>query len=493
MNSSKAAGQALLSIRALLIITTVLLALGLVLARSLAVLEDVYWLADEVKIRPLEGAWLDARVTDVSGTGELTELAAEVQILNDTLPDIPIGILLSGPFSAEIYWDEELVGEKGIVERDGKSGSPGPIDSITFLPSNRLSPGIHQIRLLISTEHLNYVAPRIIHMLAIGPYRSDDRRPLRYYVTPIILLGGLVLLMFQNARIARSAGSRVHGVLSVFAFFVVVNLLAEISRAVVNYPYNLHLFRGTVMWVSAIGAGASLVFLTADLRRLWWVRLILLICAVGFVVSQLSDISGDRQIVHDFMILSAAPALVFMIYSLKQGISFRLILPLFWVASLVSQFISYGMFLDIYFYIATMIFLAGSWYATYAGSILPANQSEAISDAYRFALKNAGREYYVVSEKVVVLRAASNYTELIDTSGKVHLHAKRLGDLMQEVPDDFMRVHRSVGVNMAYVKELKSMEGSRYQLILNDDQTVPVSRYRVTDIRERMKLGQGLS
>jgi len=48
---------------------------------------------------------------------------------------------------------------------------------------------------------------------------------------------------------------------------------------------------------------------------------------------------------------------------------------------------------------------------------------------------------------------------------------------------NFVRVHKSYAVNIDAVKNLKSATGSKYWLELQNEQKIPVSRYRVVEIR----------
>ena len=89
-------------------------------------------------------------------------------------------------------------------------------------------------------------------------------------------------------------------------------------------------------------------------------------------------------------------------------------------------------------------------------------------------------------DAVRAIHGAGNYSEVEMTDGKRKLHYKSLDRLGQLLPDEFIRVHRSHIVNLRCAATLKSLPGSRYQLVLDDGSLVPVGRTRVTELRERM-------
>ncbi len=97
----------------------------------------------------------------------------------------------------------------------------------------------------------------------------------------------------------------------------------------------------------------------------------------------------------------------------------------------------------------------------------------------------AGIELLTVSA-VRAIHGAGNYSEVEMTDGRRKLHCKSLDRLEQLLPDEYLRVHRSHIVNLRCADTLKSLPGSRYQLVLDDGSLVPVGRTRVAEVRKRM-------
>ena len=84
------------------------------------------------------------------------------------------------------------------------------------------------------------------------------------------------------------------------------------------------------------------------------------------------------------------------------------------------------------------------------------------------------------------LKGEGNYTTLLLEDGKTLLHQNGLGAIMETNPAGFVRIHKSYAVNLRWVKQLKTAPGSKYWIELTNGETLPVSRYRVNELRSHM-------
>jgi len=84
-----------------------------------------------------------------------------------------------------------------------------------------------------------------------------------------------------------------------------------------------------------------------------------------------------------------------------------------------------------------------------------------------------------------ILNLCSNETSLENnTNSKTNLHSKNIEKIMQLLPVNFLRVHRSYIVNMTTVKKIIITEGSRYLLHINDDLEIPIGRTKYKMVKE---------
>ncbi len=97
----------------------------------------------------------------------------------------------------------------------------------------------------------------------------------------------------------------------------------------------------------------------------------------------------------------------------------------------------------------------------------------------------SGRDTRMIPvDQIRAIHGAGNYAELELRTGRRLLHDKALDQLAVLLPDGFERIHRSHIVNMDTVTRLRTLEGSRYRVQLDDGSELPVSRQRVRDLRE---------
>jgi two-component system response regulator LytT len=119
--------------------------------------------------------------------------------------------------------------------------------------------------------------------------------------------------------------------------------------------------------------------------------------------------------------------------------------------------------------------------------LLQNRRSEYQSCKY-LSVKKAGEIQLISLEDIDYIQADGHYTWLnltspIDDSKKI-LHSKNIEKINQLLPESFIRVHRSYLVNMRMVRSLKLQEGSKYTLLLNSGEEVPVGRTKYEQVKK---------
>ena len=87
-----------------------------------------------------------------------------------------------------------------------------------------------------------------------------------------------------------------------------------------------------------------------------------------------------------------------------------------------------------------------------------------------------GRREVVDRGEVLAIRGADDYAELLLRDGRTRLLNERLTSLAERLPDDFLRVHRSVIVNLRSVRSLNRRPGGGGEVSLDGGLCVPVGR-----------------
>src|SRR5215470_8286533 len=106
------------------------------------------------------------------------------------------------------------------------------------------------------------------------------------------------------------------------------------------------------------------------------------------------------------------------------------------------------------------------------------------SDVARIAIKAKCRVLFVDPADVIVAKAQGNYVALVHKSGS-HLVRETMATAEQKLaPMGFVRIHRSILVNAALVKDLRRSNKGTYILRTTDGSEHPVGR----NYRENLKV-----
>jgi two-component system, LytTR family, response regulator len=94
----------------------------------------------------------------------------------------------------------------------------------------------------------------------------------------------------------------------------------------------------------------------------------------------------------------------------------------------------------------------------------------------RLAVKTAGRVVLVDMDEIDWVEAAGNYVEL-KTSGGSYLLREGIGRISTRLdPNQFVRIHRSIIVNVRRIKELQPCNRGEYMVVLRDGKQLSCSR-----------------
>lgn len=123
------------------------------------------------------------------------------------------------------------------------------------------------------------------------------------------------------------------------------------------------------------------------------------------------------------------------------------------------------------------------------GQVLDA-LARARSEHRKIAVRQGAKILLVDAVRAMFFRAEDKYTVLY-TNDAEHVLDRTIDDLERTLdPDTFVRIHRSVIVNINCVRDLTTIEGGRYAVTLTDarQSRVFASRSGVKVLRERLRL-----
>jgi two-component system, LytTR family, response regulator len=132
--------------------------------------------------------------------------------------------------------------------------------------------------------------------------------------------------------------------------------------------------------------------------------------------------------------------------------------------------------------------------ATVAGDTVPVSTPRPEPDAVvgqraqsRIRLRSGGRVWYVDPHDVEWIEADDYYASL-QMRGRSHLLRKTLTELESELdPSSFVRIHRSVIVNLAHVREIRTDSSGRHMVAMRGGRRLPLSRSRKEHLHRMLR------
>jgi two-component system response regulator LytT len=96
-----------------------------------------------------------------------------------------------------------------------------------------------------------------------------------------------------------------------------------------------------------------------------------------------------------------------------------------------------------------------------------------------------GRRMHVINiEDIRYIKGSGVYSEVHLENGNDFLHSKSLNKLGTILPSFILRVHKSYLVNIKFAECFRSHGGSRYDLVMKNEEVLPVSRSRYKQIKD---------
>jgi hypothetical protein len=489
MSSSTIKTKGSMSIWVFLLLITVVYVLGLLISHQVTKTEAVFWSGTQLQVKNKEGEWVNKHRLEVESEPYIQQVRFIVDIDDSDIWRQPISLILGGPFSAQILWDDELIGSKGTIGQTQEREEAGSIDYSVQVPQEKLTQNQHVIHLIVSTAHITIKDNSVLHYVWLAPYRKNGQRDMRYYLIPILISSGLLILSLQSLRIGRSENDVERLGLGIYGLFIVIALLSEAARAGINYPYNYHELRGFVGWCGVIGSALTLNYISYRITHNTLLKAVLCLGVLTVLLIHLIPFqSEDAQLALIFIVFLFAPSVVFVAQLGKKQHTYLSTLPVFCVASALSINLSVGVFLDSFLFVGSLIFVGGAWMWACVAIEIEHQETTADDEVHFLYVLSNGKEHQVAVSDCYALKAEGNYTAVHLQSGESTLHQGGIGAMLETGPSDFLRIHKSYAVNINAISTLKSSTGSKYWVTMKNGQRIPVSRYRVAELRSRLCL-----
>ncbi len=452
-------------------------------------LRSYLWLAHEVSYQMYDSVdyaahdfddqhWPKADIQNIPLADQTFWLRTSIDIPDQNIKNPPYALFLSGLYSAEVYLNGQHLFSNGLIDQDE---SAGLIDSAIYIPEDMLVSDTPQLAMRISTRSLGYDADSPFHVIGISEFESDARRELRYYALPLILSSGFLLLAIQLFRIARSGGTPQLYYLALSVLFILFQLMAEVSRSLISYPYDLHIYRSLLIWgFNGLSMLSLLLWMT---RRTSLPQVCIYLVLFIMLISSFFVTGFDNKTTTNIQLTAAYLILAAWYAGLKSKdllITATAWLGLVWM--IISQ-ISTVFLLDAGLYSSYVVFLSFIWWWISSGQQNSDSQKHNNHEVDHLTIKGVGSLSKILIEDILYIKAEGNFAEITTVDDHTHLHHLRLGQIMEKQPHGLLRIHRSYAVNMAHVEALKSKEGSRYYAQIKSH-SIPISRYKIADFKQ---------
>lgn len=461
-----------------------LLFLGLLLTgfTTLAQARDLSWQACDGAVGPAGPVLSDCRPIQgvVDPQGRELWIRSTIGAPGDTRPR---ALYLAGVASSEAWLNGRRLGVNGRPGALARNEIPGRYQTVLPIPETIWRPGENRLVVHLSSFHggLRFAAPMTAMVVAPYPYPQRIALLALTFVTAGTLLAAA--FGFGVIHALRRTGSSL--VLAAMAAVAALQAIVESLRALFNYPYPLHAWRMSAIWLLAAAFAVLLVSYVVT-RFLPRARGLMIGLALGGV--------GATALLPGFDIKTAwALILGVALAALPAAAGVRDRRP---GARLTLAYLALFLALAIGFpeWLADF-----SYFLLAAALVLPLLVVEVVrlgrddrgredaltraaSQPDRLTVASARGVELVAIAEILAVVGADDYVELRLVGGRSLLHAARLDGLATQLPSGFLRVHRSVIANLAHVQRLER-DGDRWRLHLSEGTPLPVSRSRQPALR----------
>ena len=415
----------------------------------------------------------------------------------------PLAVIISGKMAAEVYLNGVFVGRNGAPGDDAARETPGRMDAVLYPDQSLFRLGENELALRMSAHHGFLTLGHPIHWIGIGVSGEAVDGILRHYWPSLLTLGFfLVGAVYFGVIAVLDAAPRRALTLGLISAFAAAQLLAEVSRGLVAYPYPFHDVRLVLITLFSAGFGLAVAYhvLSAfEVRRLRAVMAgLALVTLAGIFLARGFDQKAQIAIFLPLAVSLVATG-VWSFQRKPHAVAYCAALLVFLAAIFVFPF---G-FLDVvFFYLvaAFLIFLFVEQGVAFARETRLRRQEEARADRLALALeqarerkgateirvKSAGEIKRITTDNILHCRGAGGYTEIVLADGREVLHSASLAEMEKILPATFLRIHRSHVVNTAFVETLKRDAAGTGALELAGGVQLPVSRRILPKVREAL-------
>lgn len=412
--------------------------------------------------------------------------------------------------SSEVYFNGVKIGQNGTPHSNPEREFVGKMDVRFYLPNELIKLGENEVVFHLSSHHgwLNLSSP--IHFAGIAEYGPSQDFFQNNLLVSLLLLGALLIgAVYLAALSIKAEQPQQERWLFLMVFFAIAQLFLELLRGLHQYDYPFQDLRLMLIVACAFGFGVCLLWVCLSKfaigNRKQWLMLNIAASLLAIYVLPWFDIKTAAVI-----LLPAALVTILLGWQVYQRRSqtlliYFVILLLFDVVAIITLSTFHNI---LFYFIVTalmMVLLTKQAQELIASKAARADEQKQIAKLeFRLAqstqqqappkltLNSAGQTELLSTADIIFCKAAGDYVEIMLTDNRQRLFSGSLKSIQLQLPDTFMKVHRSYIVNLDFVNALKSSlkspdSTSAGFLVVDQHHSIPVSRRLLPQIREVIK------
>lgn len=90
------------------------------------------------------------------------------------------------------------------------------------------------------------------------------------------------------------------------------------------------------------------------------------------------------------------------------------------------------------------------------------------SSLEKFPVKVGNKVILVPEDQIIYFRADDNFVHLFDREGNKYLMDITIGELLNKLPTNYLKIHRSTIINSNKILEIQKYLNGRYALVMDD-------------------------
>ena len=420
--------------------------------------------------------------------GGISEAQRIIRIPPSALPlERPLTIRFAGLASAEFYWNGRRIGRNGIPGETRSGEVPGAYYATVVVPRALVRPGENVVTARLSGQHLWLPVERPIHILDVGPYETPELPGKSGYLPALLALGAIALAFAYFLAVAFSGGPAGSRLVAGFAVTVLLQLLAEVSRAYISLSYPVAL--GRVTAIALLAAIAAILIAAYSAQRFMRRSQSLLVTATaGAALASVILIPSFDLKALGALLAGAIAVAAAAVVGIRLHVKGALWAAVFSLVTIASMLWKPFTFLDLSWHVIAACLLLllvleqiGQLRRARAEIAKVEQLEERLTKAEAAGepivqLKDGSRMHRVAEADILYARGADDYCEVRLADGRDLLVTTGLARFQASLPASFVRVHKSYVVNGRHVTSLEPRPGGGRQIRLGADIAVPVGR-----------------